>query len=241
MSYYGFSSVKTGKITLHDPQNVTGVTATVLEPVLGIKAAEYELTAEDIAAGEFSIPETEAGDLYFEHMNEYDSLGTFPEDLELHVTIRYEAEGGEETLEYTVRDHPEQGWGVLYWAEDEPAFDWNRPGYFRLSSLESTIPVSLVLDDPDKVSTTPEKIVMSASLSIDGRKILPEECEIAEEQEDDFLAEFLETDEAPAKYYYARLYLKRPDWAPEHGTIHCTVVQQLSDGTIWTSEKDLAY
>ena len=240
MAFFGFSSRKVGKITLNNAKNVTGVKLEIIEPILGITVAEYDLTAEEIAAGEFTIPAVDSGDAYMAHMADYDKTGAFPEELELHVTVRYDSAEGEKTLEYTTKDTPEQGWGVMYWADSEPASEWSFPGYFRFSTYESLTPVSLVVNDPSQVTAGPDKTVLSVSLSIGGREILPEECDIREEQENDPLAELM-GEANPQKYYYAHLFLKRPDWAPEHGTIHCTVVQQLSDGTIWTSEKDLAY
>ena len=221
---------------------MTGVKAEITEPILGLTVSEYELTADEIASGEFLIPKVDAGDVYMEHMAEYDAANAVPEELELHVAVRYNSADGEKTLEYTVKDEPEQGWGMLYWADDEPETDWSYPGYFRFSSYESTIPVSLVYEEPDKVMNSPERIVISVSLSINGRKVLPEECEIREEDEDDPFADYYGPDEPVPHYYYARLFLKRPEWAEEHGTIHMTVVQQLfADGSIWTTEQDMNY
>ena len=242
MNYIGFSSTAFGRITLENTKNVTGVSAEVLEPVLGLTLAEYELTPAEIEAGEFAIPETDIGEVYFTHSAEYNAAGTFPEELRLHVLIRYDSEAGEKTIEYTVDPSPEQGWGIQYWADDEEKMDWNYPGHFLFSTYESMIPVFLVMDEPEKAETTQEKTVLSVSLSIDGRKILPEECEIREELEDDPLAEYYGPGEEVPKYYYARLLLKRPEWAPKHGTIHLSVTQQLSgDGSIWTTEKDMEY
>ena len=212
----------------------------IVEPILGITVARYELSPDEIAAGEFTIPAVDAGDAYMAHMADYDKKNAFPEELELHVTVRYDSADGEKTLEYTVKDTAEQGWGIMYWADSEPATEWSFPGYFRFSTYESLTPVSLVVDDPSQVTTGPDKTVLSVSLSIGGREILPEECEIREEEENDPLAELM-GDPNPQKYYYARLFLKRPDWADEHGTIHLKVTQQLSDGTLWTTEQDTDY
>ena len=220
---------------------MTGVTAEVREPILGLTVAEYELTPDEIAAGEFSIPEMDAGDLYWSHMDEYNAANAFPEELELHVAVRYETAEGEKTLETTVKDSPEQGWGIQYWADSEEATEWSYPGYFRFSTYESGTPVSLVIDAPDLVQTTPEKTVISVSISIGDRKVLPEECEIKEEQENPFADYYSDGEEVPM-FYYARLFLKRPEWAGEHGTLHLTVVQQLAgNGSIWTTEQDLEY
>ncbi len=239
MTFIGFSTRKQGKITLHNTKDVTGVTAELREPILGLTVAEYTLTAEEIAAGSFTIPETESGDLYMAHMDEYDATYSFPEELELHVTVRYNSAEGEKTLKYTVKDSPEQGWSMSYWPDDEPETEFTWPGCFRFASFESTVPISFVVDEPDKVKTAADGNVISVSLSIDGRKVLPEECRLEEELKDDPLAELYGV---PAEQkYYAYLILKRPDWAPEHGTIHMTVVQELSEGGIWTTEKDLAY
>ena len=241
MAFIGFSSRKTGKITLEHTKNVTGVKAEIREPILAVTVAEYELTAEEIAAGEFTVPTVEAGDVYMAHMAEYDAKNAFPEELQLRVTVRYDTADGEKTLEYEVTDVQEQGWGIMYWADDEPATDWSWPGYFRFATYESLTPVALVMDAPEQVVTSPEKTVLSVSLSIDGRKILPEECEIQETREEDPFAEFNEPGTETKWFYHARIFLKRPDWAPEHGTIRMTVVQQLSDGTLWTTEDEKAY
>ena len=237
MAFIGFSTRKTGKITLKNTKDVTGVKAEIREPILALTVAEYDLTAEQIAAGEFTLPTVDSGDTYMAHMAEYDAQYAFPEELRLHVTVSYDSADGGKTLEYEATDTQEQGWGMLYWADDEIATDWSWPGCFRFATYQSRIPAFLVLDAPDQAVTTPEKMVLSVSLSIDGRKILPEECEITEEQEEDLFAENPEA----AKTYYAVLFMKRPDWAPEHGTLHMTVVQQLSDGRVWTTEDDKAY
>lgn len=214
----------------------------IREPILGLTVMEHELTAEEIGTGEYTIAPVESGDLYMAHMQEYDAAGTFPEHLVLRVTVRYDTAGGEETLEYTAEDAPELGWNMQYWADDEPASEWSYPGTFRFSSYESTVPVSLVVGSPEQAQTTAERVVLSVTLSINGREILPEECEIREEEEVDPLAEFLPAGEEPVRYYYGRLYLKRPEWAPEHGILHMKVVQQLAgDGTLWTTEKDVEY
>ena len=221
---------------------MTKVTAEVVEPILGLNVASYALTPEEIASGEFSLPEMEAGDLYMAHMEAYDAAGAFPENLQLHVAVTYDTAEGEKTQEYTVQDQPEQGWGVFYWDDSEPATEGSYPGCFRFSTYESTIPVSLVVDEPEKVSTTPERIVISVSLSIGGRKIPAEACEITEEKQDDPMAELYETGAPPQQYYYARLLLRRPDWAPTHGTLEIAVTQQLAeDGSIWTSNRSVEY
>jgi hypothetical protein len=240
--YIGFSSTKLGRLVLRDTQNVTGVSVEIWEPILDFRAAAYELTQEEIEAGVFEIPPTETGELYFAHREEYDAANTWPENLELRVTVRYDSPEGEKTLSYRQLDQPEQGWGIRYWPEDEEKTDWSYPGYFRFSTYESMIPISLVIDDPKAVVTRRNKMVISVSLSIDGRAIRPEECELVEEKEEDPLADYYPEGAEIPTYYYARLYLKRPTWAPESGTIHVTVVQKLSgDGSIWTTEQDYDY
>ena len=214
----------------------------ITEPILGLVVAEYELTDEEIASGEFSLPALDTGDIYMAHMAEYDKAHAFPEELQLSVTVRYGSDDGEKALEYSVTDSPEQGWGMMYWPDNEQKTDWSWPGYFRFSTYESLYPVSLVLDEPDKVQSQPESIVLSVSLSIDGREILPDECEIVDEAEEDPFAAYYDSDEPAQTFYYSRIFLRRPDWAPEHGTVHMSVTQQLfADGSLWTTEQDFEY
>ena len=201
------------------------MTVELTEPILGLTVSTYELTAEEIASGEYVIPEVDTGNIYMAHMAEYDAKNyAFPEDLQLHVTVRYNSAEGEQVLEYNVQDTPEQGWGLQYWADSEEKFDFTYPGYFRFTPYtEGQTPVTLVVDSPEQAAYSAERIVLSVSLSIGGQAVSPEDCEIREEEGFD------------------RLYLKRPGWAPEHGTIHLKVVQQLSGGTVWTTERDEEY
>ena len=160
----------------------------------------------------------------------------------MNVTVRCESLEGEKVLEYSVKDSPEQGWGMNYWPDEEEKTEWSWPGTFRLSTYESMIPVSFVYEEPEKVKTRPDGIVMSVSLSIDGRKVLPEECEILDEAMEDPLAAYFSPGEPAETFYYSRVFLKRPDWAPEHGTIRMEVTQQLfGDGSIWTTEEQMEY
>ena len=225
MTFIGLSDRAGGKITLRSAKDVTGVTAEIRELNLGQAVASYELTADEIASGEFVIPEVDANALYWAHEAEYNALNTGPESFEVHVTVRYNSAEGEKALEYTLQAAEEEGWSVQYWPDEEEKYDWNYPGYFRFASYGNVygVPVSVVVGQPDKASSTPERIVLSVSLSIDGRAIPAEECEIREEDGREFLL------------------VKRPDWAGAHGVIHMTVVQQLSDGTLWTSERDQEY
>ncbi len=240
--FIGFSSRKVGKIALNGVADITGVSVKITEPILGLTVAEYELTEEEIASGEFSLPALDSGDLYMANMARYDKANAFPEELQLDVAVRYNSEEGEKLLEYSTVDSPEQGWGMMYWPDSEKKTDWSWPGYFRFSTYESLYPLTLVLDEPEKVQSRPENIVLSVSLSIDGRKILPEECEIVSEAEEDPFAAYYGSDEPVPTFYYSRIFLKRPDWAPEHGTVHMSVTQQLfADDSIWTTEEDFSY
>ena len=236
MTFIGFSSRKVGKITLKNAKDVTAVTAVIREPILNVKVKTYELTKKQIAAGEFSIPAIDTGDVYTKNQKKYDKKNAFPEELELKVTVRYNSAKGEKKLEYTVKDRQEQGWGMMYWDDKEEKSDWTYPGYFRFSTYESRVPVSLVVDAPEKARTDQKKVVISVSLSIGGRKIPSKDCSVREEHEDVTGAKNKKT-----RYYYARVFVKRPKWAPKHGTIHQVVVQQLSDGTVWTTEQDTKY
>ncbi len=221
---------------------MTAVTVEIREPILGLTVFTHELTAEEIVSGEYNIPTVDSGDIFMEHMDEYNAAEKFPEELQLYVAVRYESAEGEQILEYNVKDSPEQGWSVRYWADDEPAEEGVYPGHFRFSTYESLVPVSVVINEPEKVMTMPWKTVLSVTLSIDGREIPPEDCQIIEEEMEDPFAEYLEPGVEPQNYFYARILVKRPEWASEHGILHIKVVQQLAeDGSLWTTERDLEY
>ena len=210
--------------------------------MLDLQVASFELSAEEIASGEFILPPLDTGNLYMANMAAYDKARSFPETLELKVLVRYTGEEGEKELEYIVTDSPEQGWGIMYWPDAEQKTEWSWPGFFRLSTYESLVPVSFVIDEPDRVQSRPDKVVLSVSFWIDGRKILPGECEIVDEAEESPLAAYFSPEEPSETFYYSRVFLKRPDWAPEHGTLRLAVTQELfQDGSLWTTEEDFAY
>lgn len=240
LKYLGFSALKRGKITLRNTKNIISVHVTVTEPLLKLTLAEYELTPDEIAAGEFIIPDLNSNDFYLDHIQEYMKANASPEVLVLNVTIRYATAEGEKTLEYSVESTAEQGWGVKYFPEDEPAGDGVYPGHFYFFTYDSMVPISLAYDAPEQAVTGPEKTVLSVEITIEGRQIAAKECQIKEVAVPDPIA-VMNGVENPTVYYSADLLVKRPDWAPEHGTCHVTVVQQLSDGDSWTTEENLGY
>ncbi len=240
LKYIGFSSVKKGKITLKNTKNIISVHVTVTEPILKLTLAEYDLTPDEIAAGEFTVPDLDSGDCYMDHLQQYLNANAFPDVLVLNVTIRYETADGEKTLEYSAESVDEQGWDVVYYPEDAPPEEVKYPGYFDLYTFESMVPISLVCNAPEQAVTGPEKTVLSVEMSIEGRQITAGEFKITENTIRDPVA-VMNGEENPSVFYIAEMLLKRPDWAPEHGTCHVTVVQQLSDGGFWTTEEALEY
>ena len=90
-----------------------------------------------------------------------------------------------------------------------------------------------MLDDPDAVKWD----VISVSFSIDGRPIDPETIQYEQALEHYSFGDFV----GPS-YHCSRFVFPKPDWAPESGTIHVTVVQYLTHfDRALVFERDLDY
>ena len=231
--FYNFSSTSYVRLILTVPEAFQSIELELREPILDLPVSSFTLGPEDLASGELELPGVEVDDLYFEHMGEYEALNTFPEELALHAVIVYEKDGAPVTEERDLIARPELGWGVRYWPKDTEKTDWNYPGCFRFGTYESDLPVSLVLDDPDAVKWN----TLSVSFSIDGRPIDPDSITYEERQEAYSFGDYV----GPS-YYTARFIFPKPDWAPESGTLHITVVQYLEGyGRTIVIERDLDF
>ena len=215
------------------PEAFTSIDLELREPILDLPVTSFSLEPKDLEKGELDLPGVEVDELYFDHMDEYDALNTFPEELALHAVIVYEKDGQPVTEERDLIAQPELGWGIRYWPKDTEKSDWNYPGCFRFGTYESDLPVHLVLDDPEAV----KRNTLSVSFSIDGRPIDPETVEYEERQEAYSFGDYV----GPS-YYTARFIFPKPDWAPESGTLHVTVVQYFeSVGRIVVLQRDVEY
>lgn len=232
--YYSFSSDHFAQIRFTVPEAFTSVDLELWEPILGVQVDRRTLTPEEIASGRVDLNLGNADDLYFERLDEYRARNTFPEELELRITVRYEGKEGTVTEKQTLMPSPEQGWSVRYWPKTEEKTDWSFPGYFRFETYESYTPVALVLNDPGAVKSG----VISVSFSIDGRKINADQISYDTRQE----AYTIGGEPVSDPFYRARFLFPKPDWAPESGVLHVTVVQYLDGyGQTVVIERDYPY
>jgi hypothetical protein len=229
--YYCFSSANYAKLRFTVPEAFESVELELWEPELDLQAAAYELGPEEIAKGELDLSLADAGDLYMEHMAEYQEKDTWPEVLELRVTLHYEGKDGPVTETRSLWPAPEQGWGLRYFPKDMEPSDYVFPGCFRFTTYESFTPIALALDDPEAVAPD----VISVRFTIDGREIDPDTVTYSAWEEEN--AYF-----GPGTFYYARFVFPRPDWAPEEGVLHVTVTEYLVNfGEIIVIERDYPY
>lgn len=235
--FFSFSHAHQTFLQFQRPEAFREVDIEIWEPILDIPVAEYSLGPEEIASGELSLPMLSTGDIWEEHRDEYNALDAWPSTLELRASLRYETAAGEVSETRTLTAAHELGWSVSYWPEDYTESTWVYPGCFVFSTYESDVPIKLVVNDPDAV----EPLVLSATLSIDGREI-PADSFRFKQIEEEVTFRHADGTEEPGILYYAFLIVQKPDWAPESGTVHATVVQFLEGcERVWTSEADYRY
>ena len=231
--FYNFSSTNYVRLLFTRPEAFRSVELELREPILDLPVTDILLGPEDFASGELELPGIATDDLYFEHIDEYRTQNTYPEELAMHAVIVYEQDGESVTVERDLVALPELGWNLSYWPKSTQKEDWNYPGCFRFQTYESSGRVALVLDDPDAV----RRGIISVSFSIDGRPIDPGDIQYEALREAYAFGDYV----GPS-YYTARFVFPKPDWAPEGGTIHVTVVQYLEHyGQTIVIERDLEY
>ena len=232
--FYNFSSTNYIRLLLTVPEAFESISLELREPVLDLPVTSFFLEQKDLSAGELILPGCAVDDLYFEHMEEYNAMNRFPEELALHAVIVYVREGETITEERDLIAAPEQGWGLMYWSKNAEESDWSFPNCFRFETYESLTPIELVLDDPEAVKPG----VISVAFSIDGREIDPAAIQYDTRREAYEIAGMA----VGEPFYYARFLFEKPDWAPEKGTLHVTVVQYLENyrRTV-VIERDLDY
>ena len=249
LEFFAFSHEHHGRVYLSHTDAVHSVEVQVRETVLDLTAYDHFLSEEEIAAGRFELPAVSTGDLYMEHMAEYEAAGTpipgtdyvsaaWPQ-FELVVTAWYESEdgGGEDMLTLTAEADFELGVGMSYWK-----YDWDdqrEPESFIVIPWEEIEELSYVIDDPAAV-TSP--LVVSVDISYNGRHAAPEEYETVLYREEYSVLDSETGEYVPTVGYTSQLVLHRPDWMPERGTVHVVLVQRLaSTGELWTREYDYDY
>lgn len=249
MEFFAFSHEHHGRVYLSHTDAVHSVEIQVRDQVLDLTAYDYFLDEEEIAAGCFELPVVSTGDLYMDHMEEYEAAGTpipgsdyiaaaWPQ-FELVVTAWYESEdgSGEDMLTLTTEAEFELGVGMSYWK-----YDWDEqiPQYsFRIIPWEELEDLSYVINDPNAVT---DPTVISVDISYNGRHAAPEEYETVLYREEYSIPNSETGEYVPTVGYTKELLLRRPDWMPEQGTVHVVLVQRLaSTGELWTREYDYDY
>lgn len=215
--FYNFSSASFLRLTFTEPEAFRSVELQLREPILDLEMERFSFGPEEIVAGVLELPGVETNELYFAHIEEYEALGAFPEELALHAVLVYDQDGETVTEERELMASPELGWGVRYWPRDAEESEWSFPGQFRFGTYESLTPVTLVLNDPDAV----KEGVLSVCFTIDGREIDPDTIRYETKREAYTIGDMPISE----PFYYARFYFPKPDWAPESGTLHVTVTQ----------------
>ena len=249
VEFFSFSHAHYGRVYMDNTKALHSVEVLVRDKTLDLVAYDYYLTEEEIAFGWFELPMVSTGDLYMEHMSEYEAAGVpipgtdfispaWPE-FEMTVKAWYEADdgSGEAMLTQTLEPGFEMGIGVSYWPYD---WDEQRPqNCFLVIPWAETDQISYVINDPDAV-TNPT--IFSVDISYNGRHAAPEEYETLLYREEYDLFDHDTGEYIPTVGYTKQLMLRRPDWMPEQGTVHIVIVQKLATtGETWTNEYDLPY
>ena len=232
--FYNFSSTSYARLLFTRPEAFRSVELELREPILDLPAASFSFGPEDLAEGVLELPGVEVGELYWEHREEYEARNSFPEELNMHAVLVYEKDGQPVTEERDLLSSPEQGWSLRYWPSSTEESDWAFPGCFVFSTYESYTPLTLVLDRPEEVRAG----TISVSFSLDGRAIEADLVRCETWREAYTIGGMAVSD----PFYFARLVLPRPDWAPESGILHVEVTQYLEGyRQILVIQRDLAY
>ena len=237
--FFSFSHEHYGRVYLSNTAALHSVEVSVRDKVLDMPAYSHTLSDEEIARGLLELPTLSTGDLYMENMEAYNAVNGWP-SFEMTVNARYENEAGdgEETLSLTVEPEFELGVGVSYM---RPDYTWSEvvpPDSFVVTPWAEIEEINYLIADPDAVK---DPVSFSVDLSYGGRHAMPEDYETVVEKEE--YSRITESgEEIPTVSYTKKLVLRRPDWMPESGTLHVTIVQRLaSTGELWVRDYDLDY
>ena len=237
--FFSFSHEHHGRVYLSNTDALRSVEVSVRDKTLDLVAYDYFLSEEEIASGLYELPMLSTGDVFMEHMDEYDAVGGWPE-FEMSVDARYEgSDGSEAAILETTEPAFELGVGLSYWPPD---YTWDEqlpPDSFRVVPWEEIEELRYVINDPTAVT---DPLTVSVDLSYEGRHAAPEEYETILYREEYELYNAETGGYEPTVGYTRQLLLRRPDWMPEQGTVHVVIVQRLaSTGELWTREFDLSY
>lgn len=236
--FFYFSHEHHATVYLENIGAIHSVEVSVRDKTLDLPVYDYFLSEEEIASGKYDLPMLSTGDLYMDHWDEYAANDGWPE-FELLVTVWYENEAGdgEDTLELTMSPVFELGIGVSYWN-----YDWDEqlpPDSFVVTPWEETDQISFVINDPDAVT---DPTVFSVDFSYNGRHAAPEDYQVIKYRDEYDVTHTGSDEPEHVVAYTSRLLLRRPEWMPESGTVHVTMVQRLaSTGELWIREEDVEY
>ena len=237
-AFFCFSHEHHGQIKLSNTDALHSVYVSVRETVLDQPVWEHYLEEDEMKNGIFVLPTLSTGDYYMEHMQELEAVNGWPK-YEMSVKVWYENEAGdgEDTLEMTLPAQEELGIGVSYWA-----YDWDEelpPDSFIFKPWEETEDVSYVFNDPAAVK---DPTIISVDIVCDGRRVAPEEYEVVLDRDEYSILDSETGEYIPTVGITKTLILRRPDWMPESGTLHVTIVQRIAaTDQLWTREYDYDY
>ena len=220
--FISFSSEFHAWLNLSHTEAVRSVTAEIRERNLDeqILSRTWEEGDPAIGTGVLLVPDFDAGELFFSHMDFYMDSNLEPEP-EMRVTVRYTASDGvtEESIDLTVLPVPEEGVYARYWGNGPSAGDNGYPDSFEVGTYSKAESWRFVIDGPDLVT---EPGIFSVSAECGGRKVTEAECRTETVEPDpEILA--LGFDSQPNVI----LLIPRPDWMPENGSLDLKITQYL--------------
>ncbi len=239
-SFYYFSHEHHGRIVMSNTEALHSVYVSVRETVLDNPVWDYYLDEEEIQSGLYELPMLSTGDYYMEHMQELDAVNGWPK-YEMTVKAWYENEAGdgEDTLEMTVPAAYELGIGVSYW---EPSYTWDEelpPDSFIVKPWAEVEDITYVINDPDAVT---DPTIFSVDIVCNGRHAAPEEYEVILDRDEYSILDPETGEYVPTVGITKVLVLRRPDWMPESGTLHITIIQRVATtNELFTREGDMEY
>ena len=239
-SFYAFSHEHHGLILMSNTDALHSVYVSVRETSLDQLIWERYLDEDEIRSGRFELPELSTGDFYMEHMQELDAAGGWPE-FEMSVKAWYENEAGdgEDTIEFILPAEFELGIGISYWG---PTYTWDEelpPDSFIIKPWEEIEDVKYVFNDPEAVT---DPTVFSVDIVCNGRRAAPEEYETVLDKDEYSILDSETGEYIPTVGITKTLVLRRPDWMPESGTLHVTIIQRIATtNELRTLEFDFDY